>query len=810
LSSPEAKVFDLVEKNLWPDTPYGLNAGGDPEDIPKLTWQGLRKFHQSFYHPSNAYIFLYGDIPTKDQLDFLGERLGKYTKTDIRVDLPSQPRWKTPRKLSDVYPVGPTDALEGKTYVVLNWLTGRATDAAELFAFSALERILLGNQAAPLRKAIIDSKLGQDLTHTGFWANGVDASFHVGLKGTEAQKAGEFEELVLSSLKELADTGVSAERFDSAIQQLTYRYLEITPTFPLHLMGAATSMWRYGSDPLILFHADQHIENLKKSFANDPHFFGKLIRDKLLNNTHRLTLVVKPDREIQAKKDAEFSQRMREKKARLSKDQLEDIQRNQAELEKALSASNPPEAIASLPQLQVSDLPRKPKHIATSVEKIGDRAVLLNNDVFANGVNYLLVSFDLRGLPEDLIPYLSLYADGVGKMGAAGADYVKMAERVAAHTGGVAFSAGFHTRVDDPARILRVGTFTVKFLDDHAEAALGVLGDLMFSLEPGDKPRLKDILLQARAAQRMRPTHDGMGLALRHAGAGFTPEARLNEIAGGLPLIRLYEEITDKPVENVIEKLGRVRDCLVNSSGLTASFTGSGKVLELLRRRLEEWTKGMAAQPGEKAKSEFSALAEAPRSGLAAPMDVSYCTSVMPAPHISHPDAPLLAVAARLLSMNYVLEEVRFKGAAYGGGCGYGGSSQLFSFHSYRDPWINQTLDVYAGALTHVRKADWTQGDVDRSIIGTAKEGEKPIRPPTASGTALSRYLTGDTPELREARHSGMLAATLGGVKRVLIEQFEKYAGQAAVCVVSSRELLEEANRQRPEKPLEIQDILPS
>ncbi len=190
-------------------------------------------------------------------------------------------------------------------------------------------------------------------------------------------------------------------------------------------------------------------------------------------------------------------------------------------------------------------------------------------------------------------------------------------------------------------------------------------------------------------------------------------------------------------------------------------------------------------------------------------MNVAYCTSVMPAPHVSNPDAPLLAVASRLLSLNYVLEEVRFKGTAYGGGCGYNGSGQLFSFHSYRDPWINRTLDVYAVSLQHVRETNWTQGDVDRSIIGTAKEGEKPIRPPQASAIALLRHLTGDTPALRETRHAAILSTTLSGAKRVLTEQFEAHAKEAAVCVVSSREKLEEANAQKPQNVLEIEDILP-
>jgi Zn-dependent M16 (insulinase) family peptidase len=808
-SSPEAKVWDLIEKNLWPDTPYGKDAGGDPDHIPDLTWQGLRNFHQTFYHPSNAFIFLYGDIPTADHLKFLSTRLAKFQKTDVRLNLDSQPRWKTPRSVAGAYPIAPTDAVEGKTYVVLNWLVGNGTDPAEVFALGTLERILLGNQAAPLRKAIIDSKLGQDLTHSGASVNGPDASFHIGIKGTDPDRAKDFENLIVTTLKKIAAEGVSPDRFDAAIQQLQYKHLEITPSYPLHLMSGAFAMWLHKADPLEMFRAEEHIANLKRQFAADPDLFGKIIRDRLLNNPHRLTVIAKPDREIQAKKDAEFAEKMKKEQAALSPAQIADIKKNQAELEAILNAPNSPEAIASLPQLRVADLPPKPKHIPTKLEKLPGGAILLNNDVFANGVNYLLVSFDLSGLPPELIPYVALYSDAVQKMGAAGQDFVKMAERIAAYTGGIAFSAAFHNRVDVPDQVLRTGTFSIKFLDDHADAALSVLTDLMLALDPGDVPRLKDILLQARAAQRMRPQHDGMGIALRHAAAGFTREAYLNEIASGLPLIRLYEKITDGPPEQVVATLGRVRECLLSSPQITASFTGTAKVLDLVRKKLGSWTDQVNGKHKGKTPADITPVPSLPRTGLAAPMNVAYCTAAMPAPHISHPDAPLLSVASRLLSLNYVLEEVRFKGTAYGGGCGYNGSSQLFAFHSYRDPWINRTLDVYANSLAHVRETDWTQGDVDRSIIGTAKEGEKPIRPPLPAGTALLRHLTGDTPQRREARHSAMLSSTLTGTKRILMEQFETHAAQTKICVVSSREKLEEANQDRPEKPLELEDILP-
>ena len=473
-----------------------------------------------------------------------------------------------------------------------------------------------------------------------------------------------------------------------------------------------------------------------------------------------------------------------------------------------MNAPNSPEAIASLPQLRVSDLPPKPKHIPTNIEKLPGGGVLLNNGVFANGVNYLHVSFDLTGLPADLIEYLPLYGDCVQKMGAARQDYAAIAQRIAASTGGVGFSVGISSRTDDSEKLVRQGFFATKFLDDNTDSALGVLRDLILELDPRDVPRLKDVLLQSRARQRMRPASDGLTLALRHACRGMNLESHLNEILTGVPQLQLFEKITDASPDPLLEKIDAIRQFLLNRRRLTVSFTGSARVAETLRRRLGEWTSAMRDEPILGNKFDFAPWTAPPREGLAAPMNVAYCTMAMPSRHISHPDGPRLAVAGRLLGLGYVLEEVRFKGTAYGGGCTYNGAGRLWTFHSYRDPWVNRTLDVYSAALNHVKSADWSQADVDRSIIGTAKEGERPIRPPQATALALWRYLTGETNQRREQRHSTMLGVTLADIRRVLIEQFEQNAQSAAVCVVSSREKLEEANAQRPNQTLEIRDLL--
>jgi presequence protease len=803
-SSPEAVVSDLIEKKLWPDTPYGKDSGGDPDKIPDLTYEQFKRFHETYYHPSNGYIFLYGDIPTAEHLKFLSPRLAAFERKTIDAALPSQPRWASPRRSVDRYPIGANDPTAAKTYIVVNWLVGDGRDLADALALSALDLILLGNQAAPLRKALIDSHLGEDVSHAGLWINGVESSFHVGLKGSDGERTDEVENLILRTLGKIADEGIPAPLAEAAFQQLAYRYLEIASLFPLHLMRRVNHLWMHGKDALAALRAGREMESLKSRFARDPRLFSKLIQDRLLNNSHRLTVTVAPDQEIQGKKDAEFSRRMQELKESFSPRQIKQITMRQKELDELLSRPNPPEALAALPQLNVRDLPPKPRHIPTQIEEAAN-LTLLRNDVFANGVNYLHLSFDLAGLPAELRPYLPLYADCVGKMGAAGMNYAAMAGRVAGHTGGVGFSYAAVTRVESPAS-LRRGTFVTKFLDDQAEPAMGVLRDLVFELDCTDQGRLKDVLLQLRSHHHSRPASDGLAIALRHAGRGFSPEGQLNETWQGVPQTRLIEQSADSDYGPLIEKLKAIGGYLKRSGRAVASFTGSDRTGDLVRGRLADWTAGQSAPAAS--EESFERSTQPRREGLAAPMNVAYCVTVIPAPRLFHPDAPLLAVGGRLVSYNYLLEEVRFKGTAYSGGCAYGANMGVWEFYSYRDPWIWRTLDVYRAAADFVQKSDWSQTDVDRAIIGTAKEFERPIRPGDATGTALWRHLSGDTDARREARHAALLAAKPGPVKRALLDVFEAGFPHAAVCVVSSRQKLEEANAQRPQTPLEIEEIL--
>lgn len=812
-SEADAYVDNQMQKALFPDTPYGKDSGGDPEKIPDLTYQDFKRFYKDLYHPSNSFIFLYGDIPTEEHLAFLKKELDGYSRRKIDTAIPRQKRWKKEKVLRKPYPVGPKDSTKGKTFLTMAWIAGSGTEPLDVLSLSVLDYAMLGNAAAPLRKALIDSKLGEDLSESGFAAGMLESTFSLGLKGSEASRLGKFRKLVFSTLEKLASGGLPKDKIEAAFQQISYKYLEIQSMFPLWQMDRAYATWIYGADPLAFLRADELLDELKRRYAADPDYFGRLIRERLIENPHRVVMTAVPDRKMQSRKDAKFAQRMKKLKSKLKVRDLVRIEKEAKTLEALQGKPNPPEALATLPQLKVSDLPPKPRHIPTAVEPLPNGVPVLRNDVFSNGVSYLHIDVDLAGLPDELYQYLSLYSDTVAKMGAAGQDWVKISERAAAHTGGIRFYAYVNSHVSEPSRSMRRGRFTMKFLDEKADHALAVFRDLFLEADPRDAARLKDVLLQTKSAHRSSLVSGGLDMAVRHAARGFGREARLAEVLGGLPQTRLVERLCEKfdaEQPALSESLTRVRDFMRSRSRVTASFTGSDAVYAKFRKALEGWTCQMRDEAVQAAEEPFKPEPTGRREGLAAPMEVAYCTQVLPAPHISHADSPVLVVASRLLSLGYMWEEVRVKGGAYGGGAAYNGVDRTWQFYSYRDPWITRTYATFRGLIEHVKNAKWTQTDIGRAIIGTAKHGERPIRPAEATNNALWRHVNGDTPELREQRHTAYMKVTPESAKRAVLELLEKNFDRGGVCVVSSRAKIEQANKEKPDTPFAVEDIMKS
>jgi Zn-dependent M16 (insulinase) family peptidase len=862
-STPESLVYELAGRGLFPDTPLGRDSGGDPDRIPDLTYDFFKKFHAEFYHPSNALIFTYGDIPTEEHFKFLAPVLDEFSVEDVKkvkeverlkgenggtgvspvdqskiqnpkskISLPRQPRWSAPRRQTHEYPIGKTEDEKARTFLVLSWLVGDMLNPDFVTEWEVLDKILLGNEAAPLKKALIDSKLGADVFFAGAGGGAYELTFHVGIKGSEVDRAEAFEKLVLDTLQKIAATPFEKSRVDAAFQQLAYETLEVSTLFPMRVLHGTNSAWPYGGDPLTYLRGSELLDACRARYAKDPQLFNRLITDGLLKNPHRLFVILRPDREAQAKADAAFAAKMAEKKKQFSRDEIARIAKAAAELEAAQGKPNPPELLAKLPQLKVADLPAKPRHIPTHTAPVAGINVL-RNDVFANGVNYFELDINLEGLPPELYAWLPRYNEAVNKMGAAGQSFTQIAERRAAFTGGVGCYAQIFRHATDPSRSLRRIRFSMKTLDGQETDALKLLGDLIFAVDPRDKARLRDVITQTCAAHRTALINDGAGTARRQASRGLSPEAALDHLFISPDTLRVIEDLTanfDQRADSIINNVERVRDFLLtktvaagftpaektSNAGVkpaatrwTVSFTGSDKVFKTLCSTLEEWSARMKnAVADADAPAPFTPFTSPPREGLAGPMKVAHCIKAMPAPHLAHPDVPLFRLGLYLSRFDYFLPEIRFKGNAYGAGIGHDDGQCLIVFNSFRDPHVVETLRVFDGYREWLNAQNWTQTDIDRAIIGSAKEAERPIRPAEATSSALVRHIRGDTNELREQRYSTMLGATPKSVKQTLLRVLESGEPKAAVCVVSSREKLEEANKTLGDRALKLADIL--
>ena len=815
-SDPEARLYRSMTCQLLPDTLYACESGGDPDAIPDLTYEQLKGFHETYYHPSNGYFVLYGDIPTSDYLTFLADKLDKIPKNaasaslrPLSPEVTHQPKWDVPRTGTDTYPVGADEALTEKTYMMLSWYIGEATEPEAVVLGRILSLILLGNEAAPLRKAIIDSKLGADLIYSGASSIGPAATFHVSLKGSEVDRVEAFMQLVTDTLTAIADSEIDNEKVEAAFQQATYYYQEVASMFPLRMLYRVIEGWIYEKDSDTFLKMGKILTDVRQQWLENPSIFNDFIREHLIENPHRLTSVLSPDQDMQAKMDAELAERLKETRTQLTDEEVRQIAADAAELERLNGVPNSPEALANLPQLQVSDLPEKPKHIPRTVENVGGQN-LLRNDVFANGVNYLVLNFNLQGLPQHLWTYLPRYADAISKLGAADMSYEEMAQRTSAVTGGIGCSPWFSTHALDANRSMQSISFHLKALDGKMDAALDVLHDLLFAVNPRDTERLRDVLVQAVAEYQTEMIHDGSSTAVHHASRGLSSNAHLAEIIYGLPQLRNSETLFNGFDELHTDLMGHIegiRDFLLTRERVTASFTGSDTAFETTRTKLGEWLDTMRNELVISEPIAFQQFDTPPREGLAGPIQIAHCAHVMPAPHYSDPDSTLLTIGAHLIRLDYILSEIRFKGNAYGARFSYSPYDAVLCQSSYRDPHVARTINVFEQTVDYVKQVEWTQTDIDRAIIATAKDGEKPIRPGLAAREALSQHLVGQTREMREERYAQLRRATPAEVKRALLQLLEGNRDKAAVCAVSSREKLEAANSELAQ-PLVIEDIL--
>jgi hypothetical protein len=809
LSDLDGIIQHKTGRGIFPDNAYGLESGGDPEAIPDLTYEQFVSFYRTYYHPTNGLIFLYGNIPTEKHLAFLDDRyLSEFDRLSIDTTIAPQPRWSEPAFETVPYPVGPNEDGANKAAVVLTFRTNDVTDAVTTLSMHLLSDYLLGNAASPLRRALIDSRLGEELTDSGYAGHQRDTYFTVGLKGTQADRSAAITELVLKSCSELIKEGLDPKKVEAAFHRLEFASREIRPRHPLLLMDRIYRTWLYGADPIESLRLNEHLAALRDRYKKEPGFFEGLLSEMIVDNPHYTVLTFVPDPVYMERKEAGFRQKMDRERERLSPADLERIMKEAAELDALQSTPNSPEALATLPSLAVGDVPPEPFELPTALETVAERP-FLHTDVFANGIDYLKIAFDLRGIEEELIDYLPLYTDAMTNMGAAGQDYAAMAEREAACTGGIDAGVSAGGRADDHRFVQPILLVSAKALATRLQDMLDVLYDRVLLADFSDLNRLKDVLLQGRVHWHSSIIPSGNQYAALYAARHLSRNCALSERLGGVTQLRMYERLVaemDKNPEAIVEKLSRLREFLLSRGRVTVSFVGEQQE----RKILEEWLTGLYSGMRDEAPREdaarFSPSLES-REGIAAPADVAFVAKALPAVSMNQPDAPALLLLGVHLSYGYLWNEVRVKRGAYGVRASYDSGNGVFSFSSYRDPSVKETLDAFRGVFHHIdREMDLSPPAVEQAIIGSLKALDQPIRPGQAVGVALSRHIRGETPELRRRFRERLLSLTGEDIRKTGSELLAPAFDAAPVCVISSRERLTAANATL-EAALSIDDL---
>jgi Zn-dependent M16 (insulinase) family peptidase len=797
-SSAAAVLGKVSQLSLYPDTTYGVNSGGDPKAIPDLTYAYFKNFHEKFYHPSNSRVVFYGDDDPEQRLEILEEYFSQFDRIDPKAEVTLQPRWSEPRQLRETYAASDIEPGKKTAMVSVNWMLDEITDPETMLALNILEAVLVGNPAAPLRKALIDSGLGEGLTGSGL-ADGIrQPYFTFGLKGIEDDAAEKVQDLVIATLEYLATAGIDPKTIEAAVNTAEFALRENnTGSFPrgIALMFRAMGTWLYGHDPLTPLSFEAPLQAIKAKLAAGERVFEDLIRTHILSNQHRTTVLLTADPDKAAADAAEERARLDAAQQALDAAGLAEVAEQTAHLKSLQEATDPPEALAKIPTLTIEDLPHTNKAIPIATEELAG-ITLYTHDLPTNGVVYLDLGFNLDRLPGRLLSYLPLFTRALTQTGTSTEDFVSLTQRIGRLTGGVGISRWTSTRRDGAgtaAWLFARGKAT----PDHVEDMLGIFHDVLTDARLDNKERIKQMVLESKAGFESSLAGMGNGIVSMRVRAGFSEADWLNEKLGGVSHYFFLKDLLaqiDGNWDAVRASLEEIRALLIGRNGMIANVTADSFALAALRPQLASFVEALPA--GGERLAEGWGFERAPLSeGLTFPGQVNYVAKGASLKDVGFEPTGATAVAIKHLNTTYMWDKVRVQGGAYGGSSGLDPFAGTFAFTSYRDPNLLETIDVYDKAAAFL-KAGVGDQDLLRSVIGVIGTVDA-YRLPDAKGfTSLIWELAGDTDETRQQRREEILGASSRDFK-ALAEALDQVARNGQVVVLGSEKAIRAANDER-------------
>ena len=815
MSSPDQVMSRSLLKVLYPSTTYCHNSGGDPAVIPRLTYDQLKAFHQHHYHPSNSFFYTYGNLPLRRHLGLIEEKiLKKFTRSHPDTEVPSQPRWGSPRQDVAFYPLAQGEDPSKKCQACIAWLTADIRDGFEVLILAILEQILMGNPGSPLRKALIDSQLGSALCDAaGFEADNRDTMFVTGLKDVEESAAEQIEKIIFDVLNHLADGGIDKDLIESALHQVEFHHKEVTNTpYPYGikqlLMIAGT--WLHDGDPLNRLLLDDDLDRIRREMKHGG-FFEERIRKYFIDNPHRVLFKLLPDQSLEKREEERIAQELSEISARLSKADVAKIEADSRALEKLQETQ---EDVSCLPTLMRTDIPSDVQRVLES--ETNARFPVTGYNQRTSGIFYYAAAAGLGRLEQQLIPLVPFFCHALPKVGTLRRDYTEMAKRIDLYTGGIGFSANARTGFDHAGTCIPFVAFTAKCLNRNQETMFGIVEELIFEGDFSDLNRLKNILMEYRAGLESMVIHNGHRLSISLASRNFSIARHLSELWSGVFQLRTIKKLLETPSDATLaelaENLSTIRQAVIVSGNLKTALIGEESPLAAATKaavgiyeRLQQPPASLGSGDGF-GPPPLDLPTDPVREGWSTSSAVSFVAQAFETVRMEHPDAPALAVISKLLRSLYLHREIREKGGAYGGFSLYNPEDGLFCFASYRDPHVSATLKVYENAAGFVRSDAYKETDIDEAVLQMCSEIDKPDPPGPAARKAFYRKIIGLTDEARQQFKQALLHLNRRQVRETAEKYFDPGRYPDSVAVISGESQLQKANAEL-KPPLELHRI---
>lgn len=791
-SNPEQQLYRIIEASLLENTAYGYESGGDPVHIPELTREAFLDFHKKYYHPSNSYIYLYGDMDAAKELEFIDEEyLSNYEFLDIDSALTEEKAFLEPKHVKEFYSLADADDEKDNTYLAYNVVVGDSLNKKLNVAFTVIEHALLAAPGAPLKTALIDAGIGKDVYSS--YDDGIkQPTFSVIAKNSNPEDEKRFIEIIESEIKKLIRDGINKKSLQASINYFEFKHKEGNfGRYPKGLMLGlnAFSTWLYDdSRALDLFSMNEVYDELKKEI--DTGYFERLLQEYIIDNNHKSYVALIPQKGLNAKREKEEKEKLASYKATLKEEELEKIifeAKHLAEYQDELSTA---EELATIPLLEISDIDKKARKLNNHFSEI-EMVKVVSHDIFTNGVSYINLNFDITDIDCDKYPVVSLLTEIFKYVDTENYSYNELANEINIHTGGIGFTTSVVNGKNHGEYFVHF-IVNAKLFHDKIDKAMSLVEEILFTSKLDDKKRLKEIIAETKSNLKMDLVSAGHTTAAGRAVSYVSSIGVVKELTEGIDyykyLDRLdnnFEELYDGLVADLKSVLGEV----LRRGALTVSYTADKNPEVVLKNSITSISKKLSTRLGfeDTKKPEAKKYNE----GFKTSSQVQYVATAGNFRDKGLEYNSALSVLQTIFSYDYLWINVRVKGGAYGCMCAFARSGNGY-FTSYRDPNLMETYDIYKNAAEYVRNFDADERDMTKYIIGAISRADAPLTPSAEGNFSYVAYLMGLTDDDLQKDREKILETDVNTI-RSLAPYIEAVTEEDVICAIGDEGKIESA-----------------